>query len=142
MPDRVGSDHPTVTTLRGRLARRGGTRRPAVEVPDAGDALPTEGTVRLVVDGRTRHAPIVEQGGAPTIVGAYDNARLARERRGDDRLAAWVAANDVAMGRSVLVDVVEAGAVYGLRLPGETSVYEVERGPADSLRRIAEGLDP
>lgn len=141
MTDRVGSDHPSVTTVRGTLVRRGGTRRPAVEVPVGDDAPLSGGTFRLVVDGRERHAPVVERGDAVAFVGAYDNARRARERDGTDHLAAWVEAESLDFGRSVLVDVVEPGEVYGLRLPGETAVYAVERGPAASLRRIAEDLE-
>ena len=48
---------------------------------------------------------------------------------------------DLGFGRSVLVDVVEASEVYGLRVPGDEAVYEVARGPADSLRSIAEDLE-
>ena len=142
MADRVAGDHPSVTTLRGALVRRGGTRRPAVEVPaDDRDALPTGGTVRLVVDGRERHAPVGERGETRAFLGAYDNARLARERDGRERLARWVEARGIEFGRTVLVDVVEPGDAYGLRTPGEEAVYEVERGPAESLRRIAEDLE-
>lgn len=143
MADRVGSDHPSVTTVRGRLVRRGGTRRPAVTVPEEHrDAFPAEGTVRLVVDGRERHAPVAERGGTRAILGAYENVRRARERDGRDRLAEWVDDRGIEFGRSVLVDVVEPGEVYGLRAPGEDAVYEVERGPAESLRSIAEDLEP
>ena len=142
MGERVGSDHPAVTTLRGTLVRRGGTRRPAVELPDVEcEALPADGQVRVVVDGRQRHAPVGDRGGTRAIYGAYDNARLARERSGEDRLAAWVDDRDLDFGRSVLVDVVEDGELYGLRVPGEEAVYEADRGPTDSLRRIAEDLE-
>lgn len=155
MADRVRSDHPSIPTLRGRLVRRGGTRRPAVAVSADGgggdadeaandderrDALPADVTVRLVIDGTERRAPVVERGEDRLVVGAYDNARLARERGGRDRLAEWIEARGIEFGRTVLVDVVEPGEAYGLRLPGEVVVYEVERGPTDSLRRIAEDL--
>lgn len=142
MADRVAGDHPSVTTLRGELVRRGGTRRPAVELPrEDRDALPAEGTVRLVVDGRQRRAPVGERGGTRAFLGAYDNARQARERDGPDRLAEWVDDRELAFGRSVLVDVVEPGEAYGLRVPGEDAVYAVGRRPPDALRRIAEDLD-
>jgi len=142
MADGVGGDHPSVTTLRGTLVRRGGTRRPAVDVSrDDRDALPTGGTVRLVLDGRQRHAPVGERGETRAFLGAYDNARRARERDGPDRLAEWAEEHGIDFGRSVLVDVVEPGEAYGLRAPGEEAVYEVERGPAESLRRIAEDLE-
>lgn len=149
MADRVGDDHPSVTTIRGTLVRRGGTRRPAVALPaEDRDSLPAEGTVRLVLDGRQRHATVGERGGSGAaggtraFFGAYDNARRARERHGEDRLAEWVEARGLDFGRSVLVDVVEPGEVYGLRVPGEDAVYEVQRGPAESLRSIAEDLEP
>lgn len=142
MAERVGNDHPSVTTLRGTLVRRGGTRQPAVELPaEERDALPAEGTVRLVVDGRQRHAPVGKRGETRAVFGAYDNARRGREREGRDRLAEWVDERGLEFGRSVLVDVVEADEVYGLRIPGEEAVYEVQRGPTGSLRQIAEDLD-
>jgi hypothetical protein len=105
------------------------------------DALPAGGTVRLVVDGRQRHAPVGVRGESRAFLGAYDNARQARERDGRDRLAEWVDDRELGFDRSVLVDVVEAGEAYGLRVPGEDAVYEVQRGPADSLGRIAEDLE-
>lgn len=142
MAERVASDHPSVTTVRGTLVRRGGTRRPAVELPaEEREALPAEGAIRLVVDGRERHAPVGERDETRAILGAYDNARRARDREGGDRLAEWVNERDLGFGRSVLVDVVEPGEAYGLRVPGEEAVYEVDRGPAESLRRIAEDVD-
>lgn len=109
---------------------------------DASLALPAGGVVRLVVDGRERRAPVAARDGGRTIEGAYDNARLAREHGGTDRLAAWVDDRGLDVGRSVLVDEVEPGATYGLREPGETAVYAAERGPARGLRRIAEDLEP
>lgn len=156
MADRVRSDHPSIPTLRGRLVRRGGTRRPAVAVSaddgggDADEAanddagrppLPAGGTIRLVIDGAERRAPVVERGEDRLVAGAYDDPRRARERDGSDRLAEWVETRAIEFGRTVLVDVVEPGEAYGLRLPGEEAVYEVDRGPTDSLRRIAEDLE-
>lgn len=150
MADRVGSDNPSVTTIRAALVRRGGTRRPAVAVPveggvteqDGADApAPTDGPVRLSIDGQWRHAPVGEREGAWTLLGAYDNARMARERAGADRLAEWVDGRDLDIGRSVLVDAVEPGSAYGLRVPGEEAVYSNHQEPAEGLRRIAEDLE-
>jgi len=141
MGERVASDNQAIDSLRGRHVRRGGTRRPAVAVPtDQQDILPTGGTVRVIVDGTTRFAPVGARGDTRAILGAYDNARRAREREGTDRLAEWVAARELELGRSVAVDVLEPGEAFGLRVPGEDAVYEVDAGPADSLRRIAEDL--
>lgn len=142
MADRVRSDNPAVRTVRGTLVRRGGTRRPAVALPaDDREVLPSDGPVRLVVAGTERRAPIARDGTRRLLAGAYDNARLARERSGPDRLAEWIAERSVDFGRSVLVDVVEPRALYGLRLPGEVAVYEAEGGPGEGLRRIAEDLE-
>lgn len=142
MGERVASDNPAVDSLRGRLVRRGGTRRPAVAVPaDERDVLPAAGTVRVIIDGSTRFAPVGERGDTRAFLGAYDNARRGREREGTDRLAEWVEARGLDIGRSVTVDVLEPGEAYGLRVPGEDAVYEVDAAPTDSLRRIAEGLD-
>lgn len=142
MGERVASDHPSIVSLRGRLVRRGGTRRPAVEVPaEDAEQLPAGDVVRLLLDGRERWAPVGARGETRALFGAFDNARRAREREGSDRLAEWVADRDLAVGRSVVVDVVVAGEVYGLRVPGEDAVYDATSGPADSLRRIAEDLE-
>lgn len=141
MGERVASENPSVRTLRGRLGRRGGTRRPAVELPaEEREQLPADGTVRLVIDGATRFAPVGDRGETRAFFGAYDNARLARDRDGTDRLGEWVDERALDFGRSIAVDVVEPGEVYGLRVPGEDTVYEVEAPPDASLRRIAEDL--
>ena len=145
MTDRVGSDNPSVATARGALVRRGGTRRPAVEVPLATsgeDAVTApDGPVRLSIDGQWYHAPVDHREGSWKLLGAFDNARLARERAGTDRLAEWVEEQDLSFGRSVLVDEVDPGAAYGLRVPGEEATYEDWRGPSEGLRRIAEDLE-
>jgi hypothetical protein len=151
MADRVPSDHPSVETGRARLVRRGRLDRPRIELPaewtDASSGpLPDTGTeapaVRLVLDGRARHARI-ERGfdGAPRIDGAYDNARLAREKAGDDRLEEWRAGHGVGFDTPVLLDAVEPGFQYGLREPGERVVYEVIETPDEGLAAIARDLD-
>lgn len=143
MGERVASDNPSVRTLRGRLVRRGGTRRPAVAVPaEERERLPADGTVRLVVDAATLFAPVGTSGDTRAFLGAYENVRLAREREGTDLLVEWVDDRGLDFGRSVAVDVTDPGEAYGLRVPGEEAVYEVGTAPADSLRRIAEDLDP
>jgi hypothetical protein len=96
--------------------------------------------VRLVLGGRTRFAR-VHRGldGGLEIRGAYDNRRLAREADGENRLVEWVEREAVDVGRSVLVDVVETGELYGVRRPGTDAVYELpETTRDDSLAAIAE----
>lgn len=140
MTDRVASDHPSVETYRATLGRYGGTRRPELRLPDAID-VPDGDVIRLVIDGEECHAQIeTRSDGTAVIRGAYANARLARDRGGDDRLAAWARDSGLDTGRSVLVDVVVSGVRYGLRLPGTDAVYGAGESPSESLRDIAEGL--
>lgn len=139
MTDRLPSDHPSVETVRATLARRGRTRS-RLELP-ADDRFPLT-TVRLVLDGDTYHGRIErsrEEG--VEITGAYDNPRLARERDGEDRLEAWRAESKIDYGRSVLVDAVESGFLYGVREPGERVVYDAVESPDEGLAAIARDLD-
>lgn len=143
MTDRIPSDHPSIETYRVPLARRGRLDRPRIDCAAASDSVPVGETVRLVLDGDTYHARVTATfDDTPEIRGAYDNARLAREPvDGTDRLAEWRTANGIEFGRSVLLDVVEPGFHYGLRVPGERAVYDVVEPPNDGLRSIAESLD-
>lgn len=141
MPDRVAADNPSVETVRATLTGAGATDRPRVALPeDASESFPVDEVVRLVLDGRTRFARIdraLDDG--VEIRGAYDNRRLAREADGENRLVEWVEREDLDLGRSVLVDVVEPGELYGLRRPGASAVYEPpETTRDDSLAAIAE----
>lgn len=143
MPERIPSDHDTVETVRATLERVGRTDRPKVAIPaEAADLLPESGIVRVVLDGQTRHAPVERDfDGAPELRGAFDSPTLARDPgTGADRLAEWVADAAVSVGGSVLLDVVTPDHLYGLRAPGERTVYEATEGPADSLADIAKDV--
>jgi hypothetical protein len=135
---RVASDHEAVDTHRSSVERVGRTRRPRIPLPDAVEA---EGVVRLTVGGSRYHAR-VEQGlaGDRDLRGAYDNARLARTGDGENRLRAWIEAAE-ADGETVLIDVVTPGYHYGLRLPGDRTVYEPVDPPSSSLVDLARDLD-
>ncbi|EMA43239.1 DUF7112 family protein [Halococcus saccharolyticus] len=141
MPERIPHDHPSVETVRATLARRGRSSRPRLALPDDADRFPLD-TIRLVLDGETYHAR-VESGldGDREITGAYDNARLARERDGTDRLDEWRRSSGLDLGRSVAVDIVESGFLYGVREPGERAVYEATEPPDEGLAAIAQDLD-
>ncbi|WP_336001749.1 DUF7112 family protein [Halorientalis halophila] len=141
MPDRLPSDHDAVATHRASLERVGRTDRPKVVAP-ADAALPADEIVRLVLDGSTYHARVeTSLDGDPEISGAYDTPTLAREPgSGENRLAEWVAEADVSVGGSVLLDEVTSEFQYGLRAPGERTVYEATEKPSDSLAAIAEDL--
>jgi hypothetical protein len=141
VPDRVASDGDAVTTYRAELARSGGTRRPCLRLPDdvrleAGDV------VRLVLDGDERHARVEGDARGLVLRGAFDNRRLARtDGEGANRLVEWLGETDLAVGRSVDLDEVTPGYLYGVRVPGHRAVYSVTRRPDASLSAIAEGLD-
>jgi hypothetical protein len=139
VPERLPSDHPTVETVRATLDRRGRTHS-RLSLPD-GDLFSLD-TIRLVLDGDTYHAQIeTNRKGSLVINGAYDNARLARERSGEDRLEEWRDTSNIDYGRSVLVDVVEPGFLYGVREPGERAVYDAIESPDEGLAAIARDLD-
>ncbi|MFB6270406.1 MAG: hypothetical protein ABEH83_10705, partial [Halobacterium sp.] len=89
------------------------------------------------------HAELDENAsGQPVVRGVYDSPSLARDPgTAPDRLAAWIADNDLDAGRSVHVDVVEPGFKYGVRAPGESATYEAVSSPDDSLADIAASLE-
>lgn len=137
MPDSVSSD--AVDSVRAMLARAGRTDRPKVTLPDdARDRLPEDGVVRLQLGGKTRHARIERAlDDSLELRGAYANARQAREGDGENHLVAWAESKRLDFGRTVHLDVVDEGATYGLRAPGERAVYTVPDARDDSLADIA-----
>lgn len=142
MTERVPSDHPSVDTYRARLARSGSTRRPCLRVPEEAD-LRADEILRLILDGTEYHARVQSGGSSDLVItGAYHNRRLAREdgSEGENHLLAWFDANDLDIGDSLEFDEIDPGDVYGLRVPGKRAVYEVARGPDDSLAAIADEL--
>ena len=128
-----------VETVRATIVESGSLDRPKVSVPDG--TVP-EGVVRIDADGATYHAPVaIDVDGDLELRGLYDNARMARERDGENRLREWVDDQGLAPGRTVLVDVVVEGEQYGLRAPGNSAVYRVVESPDDDLASIAEDVD-
>lgn len=141
MTERVASDAPSVTTHRATLARSGGTRRPCLRLPPAVDVGAGD-AVRLVLDRREYHARVDEDRDGLLIRGAYDNRRLARTPgEGENRLVEWAADVGREPGSSVDLDEVDPGYLYGVRVPGERTVYEVTAKPNESLADIARDLD-
>ncbi|PHQ37558.1 hypothetical protein DJ69_16245 [Halorubrum persicum] len=152
---RVPSDDEGVASIRVSLARSGGTRRPCVRLPnddeldgrvESGDceslALSAGDIVRVAIDREEYYAPVRSDGEGRLLRGAFDNRRLAREPgEGANRLAEWLDDNDRDPGDVIVFDVVVAGEQYGLRIPGERTVYEATRGPRSSLSDIARNLD-
>ncbi|WP_254542818.1 DUF7112 family protein [Halomarina pelagica] len=140
MADRIPHDHSSVTTVRAHLERAGRTDRPKLVLPEE-VSIPDD-PVRLVLDGRTYHARIEPDfDDVPEIRGAYDNARMARERDGANRLVEWYEDGNLSFGRSVHFDVVDPGDLYGVRAPGERATYDSRDTPSDSLADIARDLD-
>lgn len=152
---RVPSDDGSVASVRVDVVRSGGTRRPCVRLPDDDDldrrvesgscaslSLAGGDLVRVVIDREEYHARIVADATGRLIRGAFDSRRLARTPGdGENRLVEWLAERDREPGDSVVLDVVVPGDQYGLRVPGERTVYDARRGPRSSLADIAEDLD-
>lgn len=117
------------------------TNRPRIALPVDGASALAGGVVGLVLDGTTSHADVWVDD-APVIPGAYDNARLGRSpAEGENRMPGWVDGVGLSIGRSVLLDEIVPGFLYGGRPPGETAVYEAVEPSKSSLSNIAEGLD-
>lgn len=152
---RIPSDDESIAAVRVSVARSGGTRKPCVRLPNDGelDRRVESGSadrlevadgdlVRLIVDRETHYARIVSDASGRLIRGTYDNRRLARTPgEGENRLVAWLREHGREEGDPLLLDVVEPGDAYGLRLPGERAVYDVDAGPSGSLADIARDLD-
>ncbi len=143
MAERVASDHPSVTTLDATITRRGRTRRPELHLPaKTREHFPLGELVRLVIMDAERYAPIECRGDTIVVTGAFETPRLANHpETGTNYLAEWLDATDRTFGRTALVDVIVPEFRYGLRVPGDTAVYDASQPPADSLRRIAASLD-
>lgn len=151
---RVPSDDETLPSVRVDLARSGGTRRPCVRLPDDSSlsdrvesgSCETLGVdagdlVRIVIDRQEYHARVGSDSRGLVFRGAFDDRRRARAAEGPNRLTAWLAGADREPGDVVVLDVLVSGESYGLRLPGERTLYDVKRGPRSSLADIARGLD-
>jgi len=144
--DRVRSD--TLRTIDASLVGHGAIDRPAIELPadvdtDTGGTVPVEAVVRIVLDGSTRHCRFDAHSGSVRATGIFDTPDLVRSPGdGENRLREWVEAKGLSTGRTVHLDVIEAGFAYGLRAPGESVVYDApSKSPDDSLASIAEQLD-
>jgi len=134
---RVSSDG--LETIHGTILESGALDRLKLGVPDG--AMP-EGVVRVDAGRSTYHAPPeVGLDGDLELRGLNDNARMARDRDGQNHLDTWVADEGLEAGRTVLLDVVVEGTQYGLRAPGEDAVYRVVERPDDDLAAIAEDVD-
>ncbi|SEO94737.1 hypothetical protein SAMN04487948_108142 [Halogranum amylolyticum] len=141
MAERVPSDHPSVSTVRAKIVRSGGTTRPCLRLPSE-LSLSGGDVVRLSLGGETYHAPVVEDAEGLLVRGAYDNKRLARNPgESENRLVEWCGTTGRDPGSSVEVDEVEPEFFYGVRVPGKRVVYDVPQKPNDSLASIAEKLE-
>ncbi|MGZ0748307.1 DUF7112 family protein [Haloparvum sp. AD34] len=152
---RLPSDDPSLASVRVRVARSGGTRRPCVRLPADGEladrlesssreTLDVEASdlIRVIIDRDEYHARVDADTQGRLLRGAFDNRRLARTSgEGENRLVEWLTAHGREEGDALLLDVVAPGDAYGLRLPGERTVYDVDAGPRDSLADIARDVD-
>lgn len=139
--DRVPAS--VLETHRGTVERAGRTARPTVALPVViGDGTDV---IVVVIDGRRYHGCVRHGDGTSSIRAVYDSPTDARrgpaKSTAVNRLAEWVEAVDLAVGRTVLLDVVDAGRVYGLRAPGKSAIYtlqERDEGLADIASSIEE----
>jgi len=98
--------------------------------------------IRVAFDRDEYHARVAGDSKGRLLRGAFDNRRLARDPgEGENRLVEWLDANGREPGDSVVLDVVVPGELYGLRIPGERTVYDADRGPRSSLADIARDVD-
>ena len=144
--DRVRS--ATLQTIDASLVGHGAIDRPAIELPadvdtDSDGDVPADEVLRIVLDGSTRHCRFEAYSGTVRATGIFDTPDLVRSPGdGENRLREWVEAKGLSTGRTVHLDVVEAGFAYGLRAPGDSTVYDApSTSPDDSLASIAEQLD-
>lgn len=139
MSERVPSDHDSVTTYRATIARSGGTTRPCLRLPAEVTAVEDGDTIRLSLGGELAHARVTADSSGLLLRGAYDNKRLARTPgEGTNRLVEWCEEHGRDPGSAVELDELDAGFCYGLRDPGERTVYTVPNRPNESLADIAE----
>jgi len=143
MTQRLPSDHPSVDSFDATVRRRGRTDRLAVVVPHRdGLQLPTDELLRLTLEESTYRMQPRETTAGVRLPGAYDSPALARNPEdGVNRLTEWI--EDVGLGpsRTVTLDVIDAGVSYGLRAPGERTVYTAFEEPDSSLAAIASQLE-
>lgn len=141
MVDRVPSDHASLTTYRAEVARSGGTRRPCLRLPDEVE-LDGSDLIRVILDGDEYHARVRADATGAFLRGAYDLKAEARDPAGaENRLVEWLRSAGRGPDSVVEFDEVVAGDCYGVRVPGERSVYRVRESPSGSLQDIAENLD-
>lgn len=139
--DRLPSDHEAVTTHRANVSQVGRTGRPQVELPEH-VTLDADDVVRTVLDGEEYHGRVETTLDRTRVIRhVADNARLARETDGPNRLAEWFDDADVSIGGSVHFDVVTEGYKYGVRTPGTRIVYTATDAPESSLADIASDID-
>jgi len=142
MSNRLPSDSDSVQTTRAELIRLGSARRQGIRLPEStSDSLSAGDLIRVVFDDTEYHAQIAEDTRGLLIRGAFENRRLARSSGdGENFLTKWLRDLGRESGNSVEFDTVVAGEQYGLRAPGERTIYTVTQGPRSSLSSIAESL--
>lgn len=144
MPDRISHSHPTIETHRGTITRAGSTRRPVVSVPTGNDeTFPPETIVRVEVAEQEYHSRLHTRGENTEFNGVFESPRFARnpsEQR--NSLPTWIKQhNELAIGREILIDIIDPGFKYGFRIPGHDATYTVTSPPKRSLHDIAQQLD-
>lgn len=139
MPDRITHEHPTIDTIRGRVARHGGSRR-RIDLPEGADAsVGGHGSIRCVVEERDHFAQIDYHGDHLAIIGLYTSLDQAEAGSpAGSKLTDWLTSIGCNSGSSIAIDIIDAGERIGLRRYGSRGVYTVESQPSDTLRDLAD----
>ena len=144
MTDSVPSDHPSLSSHRVNLSPVGHTGRVQILLPD--ECTVSDGdVVCLSLAGKNCYSRITTTlAGERTVRGAFANRRLAREedeaREDENQFLEWVREAGFDAGDALVFDVITEGHVYGLRPPGERTVYRPPDPPDSSLADIARSL--
>ena len=143
--ERIPSDNEAINTYDATVVAHGTRRRPALSLPQSA-AIPVGEVIRVVLTGDTQtyftqpEAFADDEG--PRVTGIYGTPETARTHSGgEDRLRPWLEAVELTIGRTVHCDVIEPGYKYGLRAPGERTVYNAPGRPDEQLASIARDLD-
>ncbi len=142
---RIPSDHDTIDSYAGTVVSHGARSRAAVAIPQA-IGLPEETVVRIVLGGKTGtyfSRPTTATGKMDSrLTGVFETPDAARSpSTGTDALGPWLESQDLTIGRTVHIDVIDTGAKYGLRAPGQREVYETSETANTALAEIARELE-
>ncbi|MFB6112985.1 MAG: hypothetical protein ABEJ58_02640 [Halodesulfurarchaeum sp.] len=137
----IRHNHPSIETVDGTVERHGSSNRRRIRLPEE-ISVEESTVVRLILDGSEYHSQLQAVGGPGlAVVHVAETPRLARNPpTARNHLPGWIRERDLDVGRTVHVDIVDPGRLYGLRSPGEDGTYPSETHDG-KLADIARNLD-